>query len=433
MNYEFLNGAAIVKDKDNKYGVISSTGKMVVDFGEYEYITREGALYNARDKDSNDILFNSKGKIIKKDKEIAYAGSLLFIDTLHTFTYDDEKYTLYNYDGKEIMTFPKVEDKKIKTERKENYLSINYNNTEYIVDLVKAKVLTSFPTNRVYYIGDYNKGKSEEFILFDNDSNDDTSYILVRDGKVAYEIKDGNISFRNGLVLLNKNGSQSILNKKGEEAVKLYNAAAKDSNNDAKVNENGKVVIYVDGKENCTVDCSYVDSYSNGVYAFHGCASNKSAYYSDKGEKLFESEYSTRSNFDKNGYAILSNANSNMLINKKGEDIGVKYKYINMDNSGGSTLYIAVKEDNLNVLLDESGKELLTADSIYTYYNSEINIAYAKIKYSDGSYELYNTRTKKSIMKTKTDITAYNKYVKTSENGKTQYYSYTTGKMFFEE
>lgn len=432
-NYEFINDGAVVKNAEGQYGIISSSGKMAVDFGKYKTIYREGALYSTHDEEYNDIILNSKGKVIRQGKDIGFIGTL-FSSDIYTIAYNEEKYTIYNYDGKEIINIPKVEEAKIKSSRSGNYLSVNYNKVQYIIDLEKNKVISSFPAKYVYCIGESNKKKPGELILYncDNDYNN-SSYILYRDGKVVYEINDGNILFNNDNVILNKDGVQSLLDEQGNVLFNYSDGAYKDYKNYAKVNENNKVVIYVDGKEKTTVDCKYIKGYSNGVYAFYGCSSSKSAYYSDKGEKLFESEYSTRSTFDQNGYAILSDANTSMLVNKKGETISDKYQFINKDNNGNTSLYLALKDNDNYVLLDENGKEILSAERIYFNYSGEIDIAYAEIKYSDDSYELYNTRTKKSIMKSKSDITAYNKYVKTSENGKTQYYSYTTGKMFFEE
>ena len=56
---EFVNGTAKVKNKNEEYGLISSTGKMIVEFGKYDYISEHYAVYEMTDKEYNKFLYDS--------------------------------------------------------------------------------------------------------------------------------------------------------------------------------------------------------------------------------------------------------------------------------------------------------------------------------------------------------------------------------------
>jgi len=146
----FVNGTANVENTNKQHGIISTSGKMIVNYGLCKYLFREGPLYECADKDMNEIIMNSSGKTFLKGKDlevISFIGDYLYAIVEDKYK---EEYTVYDYNGKALTSFPISNESGVRSPEAntiENFVSIFYNNTNYIFDISKSKLLVSFEDN----------------------------------------------------------------------------------------------------------------------------------------------------------------------------------------------------------------------------------------------------------------------------------------------
>ena len=84
----------------------------------------------------------------KKDLEvISFIGDYLYAIVEDKYK---EEYTVYDYNGKALTSFPISNESGVRSPEAntiENFVSIFYNNTNYIFDISKSKLLVSFEDN----------------------------------------------------------------------------------------------------------------------------------------------------------------------------------------------------------------------------------------------------------------------------------------------
>ena len=104
---EFIDGYALVNDRNGQSGIIDTEGNEVVAFGDYATITGGGGAYLASVKNSKSakILLGSGRQIAKVDNSAG--GNLITSANVPFFilTKDGKKYTLYSARGDKIKTF----------------------------------------------------------------------------------------------------------------------------------------------------------------------------------------------------------------------------------------------------------------------------------------------------------------------------------------
>ena len=134
---EFVNGTTYVKNVDDQYGIISENGKMIADFGKYSYISQITGLYEVRDESYNKYLIDGKGNVLYELKN--YSVTSYDSDSFFILEKEDT-YHVLNYEGKELISFPidSDADSPITSER-DDYVSIFYNNKEYIINPFSKK------------------------------------------------------------------------------------------------------------------------------------------------------------------------------------------------------------------------------------------------------------------------------------------------------
>ena len=448
---EFINGITKVQNKNNEYGLISTSGKMVVEFGKYDYISEQYAVYKMTDKDYNKFLYSSSGELVRqlaKDEDIrSYIG-----ENTYALIESDTKYTIIDYNGKEITSFdiPDDDDDIDSPEGNsdENYVSVFYNNISYIIDISKSKLVLTIPDERHFCIGDVNNENPNEFILKTCGSNygdnNKQGFKVVRNGKIAYskEAEFGSMRFE-GNTIVYQAGDTYLLDANGNEKTKANGYIIyKDYNNYIKEAEgsfNGGE-LYVNGTLKEKVDCNNIQGgYArHGVYLLDHCSgygNGNKIYINSDGTRINDKSYDRAYEFDANGYASVSeDAKKFYVINLKGEKVsdyysnnGTAEKIYNV--GGTEDLYYGTNEDGTTTIFEINGKKLVTGDKINTQMSH--GVAYAIIE-NDGKYTVRDLKKEKDIVTVDSKPNTYPDYFTTSKDSKTQYYSYSTGKLFYE-
>lgn len=449
--YEFVNNSSLVTNKNGDSGVISSTGKPIIKYGVCKYLTRYGSFYKCVDSEYNDTLYTSTGKAVIKRKNLdvtSYIGENTYILAKY-----DNKYTVYDYQGNDMTSFPVSEDKNVKNPEAnsdENYVTVFYNNVNYIFNIKTSKLILSFEDKSHYCVTGVNKENNDEIILKTctqwYEKNENKGIKFVKNGKVIYTKTpegNGNLIFDKNNVIYNDGNNKYLLDEKGNNTIKTYYTIYKDYKNyivKAEKGSNG-ADLYVNEKKKEHFNCNTIEtpSISQDVYLLQYCSGygdGKHIYINYDGTRINNKSYKYAEQFDKNGYAEVSEDKINFyLINLKGEKVSdvytSKYGYGLISSVEGSDdLYIYDNREGQKELFRVNDKKLLAGESITTHNVN--NTIYAIVKNND-KYTIYNTDKNKEVITLNEKPSTYKNYFTIKKNSKTQYYSFITGKMFYEE
>ncbi len=453
----FVNGTAEVRNRNNEYGLISSNGEMIIEFGKYDLISSQYAVYEMTDKDYNKFLYNSYGKFIRELDDEKNEDIESFVgEYTYALIESDYDYKVIDYNGKEITTITIPEDDddiySPTANSKDNYVSIFYNNVSYIIDISKGEVLLTIPDSRRFCIDDVNEENPTDFILATCNtsygSEQKKGFKLVKNGKVVYSKEAGkyaSMSFQ-GNNIVYEDDNAYLLDENGNEKTKINSYVIyKDYKNYIRQADgvlNG-AELYVDGVLKEKFDCDTIQGgYANhGVYLLEHCSgfgTGNEIYINSDGTRINDKSYQRAYEFDENGYASVSEDAKNFyLINLKGEKVSDYYsnnstaeKIYNVN--GTDNLYYGTNEDGTKTIFEINGKKLLTGEITFSQVNSTAEGNFVIVE-KDNQYTVHNLLNDKDIviLNTKPNMTV--NYFTTSENHKKQYYSYTTGKLFYEE
>jgi len=447
----FVNGTTKVK-VDDQEGIINTSGKMTVPLGKYKYITQEGGLYSVSEdteESYNKYLIDGSGKILY-DLDDVDVDSFIGVDTFLILDFDEEnKYTVINYQGKELVSFPKVDDDEVEdpsTNEEDGHISIFYNNKNWIFNANTGKQLASFDSELHYCVN--NVSDDEKIITLNScvswfQSQDKTYYKFIKDGKLYDKTNEcDKVTLNSGNLFCHKEYDEYLLDSNLNVGIKTYGKAysnAKDSYVMESTTEDYAVEFYQNGKITKSVSCRDLketgytksDIYILNTHFNKACGteSGTNEYYKANGEKLVDKSFSRAEPFDSNDLAKVSEDKTNYyMIDKTGKQIGNTYS--NISSWGG---YYIITSNNLKGIMNKEGKEIIPP----TYSKVEVSThkerAFAVLKTDDNKYIVYDLDKNKEMFKTDSyPGMNYEHYITTTSNGKTQYYTYD-GKMFYEK
>lgn len=438
-----INGAAIV-EKDSQKAIIGSNGKMVAPFGKYKYIYSKDGLYEVIDEQGNNFLINAKGKKIADLKN----------SELHTYINDENysilldkergKYSVLDVDGNAIITFNalKDEDEEPTTNSADGYVSVYYNNHNYIIDMISGKKLLDFEAKEHYCVNVVSKdGKlmTLNSCVGSFQSQDVVKYRAISNGKL-YDLSDkcDKVSLYNDKnFICSKDHKEYLLDSKFNVGIEINNVSYKDNEHYAKAH-NGSfdgIDFYEKDKVVANVACRTMNKNGyneSGLFLLNtyyskpcGTESGTYEFYNEKGEKAFDKSFARADNFDSNSFAVVSEDKENYyLIDTKGKKVSEDYDQIYSRNH-----YYEVRKDNLRGAINFKGELVVDAkyDDIWEYeYDGVVYLAYGNSK----KYTLYNLDTKKEVTTFESKPSLNRDYISVSRNGKTEYYTYK-GKLFY--
>ncbi len=446
----FVNGTTKV-EVDNQEGIIDANGKMTVPLGKYKYITSRGGLYSVwedTEESYNKYLINGSGKILYDLDEIEinyYWG----VDTFLILEFEKEnKYTVINYQGKELVSFPKIDDDEVKepsVNEENEYISIFYNNKNWIFNVNTGKQLTSFDSELHYCVN--NVSDDGSIVTLNScvgwyQSQDKTYYKFIKDGKLYDKTNEcDKLRLNSGNLFCTKDSDEYLLDENLNVGIKTYGKAYSNESNsyvmDSTTNDY-TVEFYQNGKIIKTVSCrdlketGYMNSniYLLGTHYNKACGTNygQYEYYNQTGEKIVNKTFAKASNFDSNGLAQVSEDKINYyMIDTTGNQVGNAYSNIYLYAG-----YYIVTNNNLKGVMNKEGKEIIApAYSTVDIFTKKDKV-FVVLKTAENKYIVYDLNKDKELFTVETKPnTIYEHYITTSLNGKTQYYTFD-GKMFYE-
>ena len=450
---DYYKGYAIVKNNNNLYGVLNGKGVLEVPFGNYYYIGLFGNKYIASkitNKGLKQALLDYDLKELTSFKydSISYAKNGMYLFTR------DETMGIINKEGKEIYSFKvdEVDDKDIDIEissvdedvpLSDRYAKVKVNNSSTIINLDTGKEVYS------YTLKDINVLKNNVFYIISDSVNDNSTYIVVKDGEVKYKtdkFKRLRIDDINSDIIIGVNNDTSItyvnlltqktINENDNNDYYYGDGVVLEKTHD--FNSNKDVYNIISSKKVLGSFSDYVpvnNKYYNEMLNVM-LYKDKYNYVDKEGNIINSNSYDKTSEFNKNGFAIVGNDNNYGILSKKGKEI-IKLSYKNLE---------FIDDDLFKLLQEDYRKELFVyndENNNYGFINSrdkiEIDAIYDDIDYITDEYPivlanysgeklLVNLSTGKELpIKVNSDnITVKSNYILVDDN----YYNYS-GKLIY--
>lgn len=489
---EFVNNTAMVKNDKDQYAIITSLGEELVKFGKYEKIKDIAAGYIGQTSDNKNFLYNRAGQLVKElgANPITFGvsfGLSGYGSNLYVGIFDNNQFTIINYAGEELLIFPYVENEYTidKSGEKispkidlydDKYLSVFYNQHNYIINITTKEKIIDFESPLEFNIAAADEEKNEIFLKsvsknsgWNRDESEIFEYKLIRNKEVVYtkthEDEIDEVSYNNGIIefeayyeryILTENGDKILLS--GDEYILGYT----DYNNYIKRDKNYNKELYVNNELKQVFNCSFVETSNNiynsyakhGIYVLKECQENNSeSGYDDEydetrniiikpdGTILNDKVYYYISDFDEFGNLTVSeDGKTKYLIDSSGKKISKDYYFSEYDDEwenkisklyfGDNEFFITKKDEDNEVIFDKNGKEYITANSIHNVANDLSEDVFVILEYDDY-YTVYNVTKQKEILKSKEEPDCNDGYIMISQDDKTEFYSYTTGKLFY--
>lgn len=445
---DYYKGYAVVKNYNSLYGILDCKGKTKIAFGNIFTATLYGNRYVVSKFTSDGLkmgLLNENLDELTRFKydNLTYSKSGVFIFTR------DETMGIMNSDGKEIYTYKvdEVDDRNISIEisnltegnDSDLYAKIKINSSSTIINTTTGKEVYKYTLddinvldNNVFYIKN-NSGKNKYFII-KNDKvvYESSDYKRIRvenlNSDIAIGIKeDASIDYINLIdkKVINNDESIKYTYSDGVILKEQYNFNAK------------KIMytIYTPSKEFGTFSDlkPYDNKYVNG-YLKIKTENDKYEFVNKKGNVITKKEYEELADFNKNGYAIVSNDNLYGVIDSKGKEIiDEKYDEIiflndnlfkNVKKISKNELFI-FKENNKYGIINSDGKVVIKANY------DDFDTITTKYPIIEGTYNgekfLINLNTLKELsIKVSDKVEIYDNYIISSLN----YYNYNGEQIY---
>ena len=450
---DYYKGHAIVKNENNLYGVLNSKGVLEIPFGNYYYIGLFGERYIAS-KQTKDGLKQAllDGSLAEKTRfkydTISYAK-----DDIYLFT-RGETMGVLNKEGKEIYTFTvdEVDSKKIDIEISPVSESVSLDNRYAVVKINKSSTIINLMTGKRVYkysLEDIEVLSNNVFYIKSGDAVLNDTYIVIGDNKVKLKtnkyirvrVDDLNSNIAIGM---NDDTSLNYINLNTQEEIGI------DENNDYYYGDG----IILEKKHNFLMNkdvyniitskgkLASFDTYIPVTGEFKNnklivkVDDNKFNYINIKGKLVNSNKYDTVTEFNKDGYAIVSKDGRYGVINSKGKEI-IKLSYDRIEfldediskllsEKYGKVLFLYQDENGKYGIINSKGKTGLNAKYENIEYITD-KYPIIKVKGNSGTV-LYNLDNNKeiSVELKNSDVTIKDNYIISG----TSYYNYS-GKLIY--
>ena len=450
---DYYKGHAIVKNENNLYGVLNSKGVLEVPFGNYYYIGLFGNRYIASKQTKNGLKqalldgFLDEKTSFKYDT-ISYAKNGIYLYTR------DNTMGILNKEGKEIFSFnvDEIDNKNIDIEISQvpedtplnnRYAKVKLNDSYAIINIGTGDKVFGYTLDNIEVL------KNNVFYIKSESADSNNTYIVINNNKIKLKTSkylrvrvddlDSNIA-----IAINNNSTTSYINLDNKEEIN-QNENNKYSYGDGIVLErthdfssNKDVYNIISNKGKIGSFDTYIPVTSEfyNKYLNVKLYDSKYNYINKKGELVNNVAYDTTSEFNKDGYAIVSNNDSYGIINSNGKEV-VKLSFNSI---------IFLDEDISNILSKNYKKKLFlyqNENDKYGIINSngktEVNAIYDDVEYITDKYPiikvkygsdelLYNLSINKELpIKIDTrDITVKGNYIVVGN----AYYNYS-GKLIY--
>ena len=437
---DFYKGYAIVKNYNNLYGIIDGKGDNEIPFGNIFSANLYGNRYIVSKFTNNGLkmgLLDSNLKEVTRIKydNLSYSKAGIFMYT------DSDTMGIMNNDGKEIYSYKvdEVDDKNISievsnTNNKENkYAKIKINESSTIINIISGKEVYKYTLddirvldNNVFYIKN-DDGNNKYFVIKDDKvvyQTDQYKRLRVEDidSDIAIAIKDdASIDYINLLTKekINTEGNIKYTYSDGVVLQEMYNF---------QTNKNEFTVITPKKVLGSFSDVNLAsDEFVNNFIKIN-TENEKYNFINKNGNILSNKEYEDVSDFNENGFAIVSNDKSYGVINDSGKEIiELKYDDIEfLDDTLFKNIYKTTKEqlfifkdNNKYGIINSNGKVVIKP--IYDGFKL-ITTKYPIIKAKyQNDYILINLQSYNDLsIDSSNEVQVYEDYILTNN----EYYNY---------
>ena len=449
---DYYKGHAIVRNENNLYGVLNSKGVLQIPFGNYYYIGLFGNRYIASKQTKEGLKqalldSNLDNKTSFKYDTISYAKNGIYLFTR------GETMGVLNTEGKEIYSFKvdEIDNKNIDIEistvpedtpLSDRYAKVKVNDSSTIINLGTGKKVFKYTLDKIEVLD------NNVFYIKSESMNLNNIYIVVGDNKVKLKtskylrvrVDDINSDIAIGI---NNDSSVSYINLNNQEEI--------NSNKNNTYSYGGGIVLekkydFSSNKEKYNIIgakgvLGTFDTYipvtgefSNGRLSVK-VEREQLGFVNTKGKLISKTTYDTATDFNKYGYAIVSNNGMYGVINSSGKEI-IKLSYYNIEfldetiddllNQKDKKLFVYQNESEKYGIVNSNGKNEVNAmyDDI-DYITDKYPII--KVKY-DGEYLLYNLESNKELPITLSTnkVTIKDNYIVVGSS----YYNYS-GKLIY--
>ena len=459
---------AIVKDADTgEIGGIDTEGNIVIEFGEYSYIS-----YVSNDKFIYALGLNNDAYYLNNEGKIFFApedGVILGAGNDSTFMFSDGKaIKLINSDKKELWS-EECNKKCPKKQTTSAYYTGNllyFNGTHYIFDTKNGNVLYSFKADSRYSIRYADNDSKTYYLEKSTSETDDYGYTVfdhkfIVNGKVV-QPKQKCTRLLSALKNDDKEhftcmigSSQYWLNDDLSIGAELIDGRRSviDGDHYAEINSPSGLKFFANGKQIRKID--------KGVYKFplgstvarsdvyivqKKCedkeCENADAYgyvyqyYTAEGKLMSENNYFVAEDFNaRSNLAIAaSKASTYFLIDKNGKRVSEEYSYINTINGFKEDIWYSARSnrEKRTVILKKNGKVFAATDTV----NGDPQVMYAKGKMyyslanSSKTAMVFDEENTQILKKRYKDITLTEGCIVANDDvDETDYYTYS-GKKF---
>ena len=438
---DFYNGYAIVKNYNNLYGIIDGKGNNEISFGNIFSANLYGNKYIVSKFTNEGLKMGILDSNLKEVTRFKYDNLSYLKDGIFIYTYNDTM-GIMNSDGKEIYAYKvdEVDDKNISIEV--SNLTDKSSSDIYARVKVNASstIINTRTGNEVY------KYTLEDIKVLDNNvfyiknDNENNKYFVIKDDKIVFETS----SYKRLRVEdLSSNIAIAIRDDAKIDYINLLDKQKINQEGSVKYTYSDSVILkqiynFQTSKEEYTIFTPKKvlgtfenikpvdDTYVNGFMKIY-TDNNKYGFINKQGEVITKNNYDKVNDFDKSGYAIVSNDNTYGIINSSGKEVvPLKYDEIkfldsklfsNVEKMTSEELFI-YRDNNSYGIINSQGKIL--AKAVYDNFKT-VTTKYPiiKVKYNNENM-LLNLRTFKELPIDSSDIQIYDDYILSGDD----YYNY---------
>ena len=445
----FVNGYAYVRNLDGKEGIINDSGKMTVEFDEYDDITPRIGFYEAYKGEKESLILGDGSRVVEEYESYEYSTSAPYVAVRTS----GDQYGLYNalgnkladFESSELPYFSDADPKSVSAIGYKGGLIILSNkklkpvetikDPEAVYDIAKAtedgKIITFYEHGKRYdddaKYAIYNKkftelgDKCDDLNLYDDYTDKERIYVTCEnDGKAK---------------LIRKNEVTDLVVSTYDDGYVVY-----DEDHYAYYDQKDKRVdIYANGdkKKSFNSDSRIVASIKG--YTVNDYNNKTATLYSIDGEEIYKLS-------DTNPSSELAgiDKNNNIIVRDSKRDTDERYAIIDKDGKELSGRYGSIvqrgdyyaayhRNDDTADLLDKDGKVIVSGNYEEFLFNEEDDVILGqKGDYSNRSYDLIDAKGKKVIVSIEGSASYYEAgYIRAMSGNKVSYYT-REGKLIYE-
>lgn len=349
-----------VLNKDSKYGVIDTTGKILVEpiYDNVKIPNPEKAVFICKEADKFIAINNLNEKIFTEYEEInaislnGIVSNIPYEKTVLKYK-KNGKYGIINFEGKEI-TKPIYEEIK-GLENKETELLIKLNGKYGVINVKGAKLIKpeydnviadGFYTDKDKYglSGYIVSNKTKEGYIYGYIDNKYKKVLEVEHNEIERILDTKNE--KDTYLMASKNGKYGII-KNGKVLINYtYQGIEYDSKSSLFEIEKSEKYGIIDYNGRIIIPIEYTGIKINGIYIYAYTDTEETIVYNMQGEKVTNLKYASITKTQNENYQIAINEDGFYgIINEKNEEL-VKNKYS----------YIEYLFDDYFIVANEQGK-----------------------------------------------------------------------------